>query len=131
MFQGLVPILALLSLVGLLVKAWYGRSRKANNIPVLSSDSGIFSTWEDMTRYVKNSPKVLSEGYEKVGFGSCTNPGTTKEKLNRLQYSRHGHFFQIPTPNRWFIVVPPHFIDEIRKAPEEFLSGQEAANDVD
>jgi hypothetical protein len=46
------------------------------------------------------------------------------------QFSKHDLFYQLRTPVRWVIVVPPRFVDEIRTAPPTHLSAKVAANDV-
>ena len=97
------------SLAAALLHLWIAWPRKAA-IPILSYNKGWTAPWKDAVRYLKDSPGVLKDGYNK--------------------YSRHNVFFQLSTPVRWFIVVPPKYIDEIREAPEDYLSGRVAANDV-
>ncbi|KFY43370.1 hypothetical protein V494_02019 [Pseudogymnoascus sp. VKM F-4513 (FW-928)] len=83
--------------------------RKAN-LPRYGTHSGLLGSWYDSLDYLKDSAKVLSAGYEK--------------------FSRHGLFYQIRTPVRWFIVAPPKFIEEIRTAPSTHLCAREAATDI-
>lgn len=52
--------------VGSLLGVLRSIARRAKHIPELRSTSGWFGVWEDGMRYVKDSPGVLSEGYEKV-----------------------------------------------------------------
>ncbi|KAI9801587.1 MAG: hypothetical protein M1825_003266 [Sarcosagium campestre] len=104
-----VDYIVALSLVAALLHLWVAWPRKAS-IPILSHHKGWSAPWKDAVRYLKDSPGVLKEGYEK--------------------YSKNGQFFQLSTPTRWFIVAPPKYIDEIREAPEDYLSPRIAANDV-
>lgn len=80
------------------------------NLPIHSTHAGPFASWHDSLEYLKDSPGVLRSGYEK--------------------FSRKGLFYQLRTPVRWVIVVPPKFVDEIRTAPPDHLSAKVSANDV-
>ncbi|GAQ10181.1 fumitremorgin C monooxygenase [Aspergillus lentulus] len=85
-------------------------SPKRARLPVYSTHSGWFGSWYDALDYLRDSPGVLKAGYE--------------------EFSKHGRFYQLRTPVRWVIVIPPKFVDEIRTAPPTHLSAKEAANDV-
>lgn len=102
---GLVGAIAL---VFLLYKVVFTPRRA--NLPVYSTHSGRFASWHDSLEYLKDSPGVLRSGYEK--------------------FSKKGLFYQLRTPVRWVIVVPPKFVDEIRTAPPDHLSAKVSANDV-
>ncbi|KAL2867848.1 cytochrome P450 [Aspergillus lucknowensis] len=102
-------LLPALSLVPLCFRLAFGAKRA--NLPVYSTHSGLFGSWYDSLEYLRDSPGVLRAGYEK--------------------FSKLGLFYQLRTPARWVIVVPPKFIDEIRTAPPTHLSSQKAANDAD
>ncbi|KAJ6025258.1 hypothetical protein N7444_012937 [Penicillium canescens] len=80
------------------------------SVPVYSRYSGWRGRWKDSLHYVHDSAGTLRAGYEK--------------------FSRHGQFFQLRTPIRWIVVVPPKLVDEIRTAPPTHLSAKESANDV-
>ncbi|OKP10855.1 Ent-kaurene oxidase [Penicillium subrubescens] len=88
----------------------FALSRRRANLPVYGTHTGWQGSWKDSMDYVRDSPGVLKAGYEK--------------------FSKHGLFYQLRTPVRWVIVVPPKFVDEIRTAPPTHLSAREAANDV-
>ncbi|KAH9825743.1 Cytochrome-P450 monooxygenase [Teratosphaeria destructans] len=83
---------------------------KRAKLPVYTNHHGWFASWKDSLDYVRDSPGVLRAGYE--------------------QFSKHGQFYQLRTPARWVIVVPPQYIDEIRTAPSYQLSAQDSADDV-
>ncbi|XHG04070.1 hypothetical protein AWENTII_007351 [Aspergillus wentii] len=89
--------------------AFYLSPRRAK-VPVYSTHSGWLGTWKDSLDYLQDSAGVLRAGYQK--------------------FSQHGQFFQLRTPIRWVVVVPPKFVDEIRTAPPTHLSAKESANDV-
>ncbi|KAL2818237.1 cytochrome P450 [Aspergillus cavernicola] len=83
---------------------------KRANVPVFSRHSGWRGPWKDSLDYLHDSAGTLRAGYQK--------------------FSRHGQFFQVRTPIRWVVVVPPNFVDEIRTAPSTHLSAKESANDA-
>jgi hypothetical protein len=103
------------------------RLRRAK-LPVYSNHTGLFASWYDALDYVWDSPGVLKRGYDKVRRPSSLAKEITL--TDYAQYSRHGHFFQLRTPARWVIVVPPRFIEEVRTAAPNQLSARVAANDV-
>ena len=60
--------IVILSLLAAAFHLWVSWPRKAA-IPILSHHKGWTAPWKDAVRYLKDSPGVLKEGYEKV----CTN----------------------------------------------------------
>lgn len=61
-----VDHIVILSVVAALVHLWVSWPRKAA-IPVLSHYKGWSAPWKDAVRYLKDSPGVLQEGYQRVG----------------------------------------------------------------
>ncbi|KAL2696029.1 hypothetical protein AAEP93_003329 [Penicillium crustosum] len=106
-FQGNWPILLLVSVA---ITIGIRLIPRRANIPVYSRYSGWRGRWKDSLHYLHDSAGTLRAGYEK--------------------FSRHGQFFQLRTPIRWIVVVPPKLVDEIRTAPPTHLSAKESANDV-
>ncbi|KAL2802403.1 cytochrome P450 [Aspergillus granulosus] len=85
-------------------------SSKRANLPIYSTHTGWLGSWYDSLDYLRDSPGVLKAGYER--------------------FSKYDLFYQLRTPVRWVIVVPPRFVDEIRTALPTHLSAKEAANDA-
>ena len=65
-----VDHIVILSLVAALVHLWVSWPRKAA-IPVLSHYKGWTAPWKDAVRYLKDSPGVLQEGYQRVSDDDC------------------------------------------------------------
>ncbi|KAH8690472.1 cytochrome P450 [Talaromyces proteolyticus] len=97
-----------IALVIFLYKAVF-TTRRAK-LPIYSTHSGWFASWHNSLEYLRDSSGVLRSGYAK--------------------FSKKGLFYQLRTPVRWVIVVPPEFVDEIRTAPPDYLSAKVSANDV-
>ncbi|KAL2859609.1 cytochrome P450 [Aspergillus pseudodeflectus] len=104
-------ILGALAVIAVYLKLFI--SSKRANLPIYSTHSGWLGSWHDSLDYLRDSPGVLKAGYERLTG----------------QFSKHDLFYQLRTPVRWVIVVPPRFVDEIRTAPPTHLSAKVAAND--
>ncbi|KAI3614209.1 cytochrome p450 [Moniliophthora roreri] len=80
---------------------------KLRNIPPVGGD-GYFSSYVTAFRFFGHAKELVLEGYEKY----------------------QGRVFKIPRLTKWIVVVTsPQLVDELRKAPDECLSFEEAVND--
>ncbi|ESK84204.1 cytochrome p450 [Moniliophthora roreri MCA 2997] len=86
-------------------RAW---NAKLRNIPSVGGD-GFVSSYITASRFFGHARELISEGYEKY----------------------QGRVFKIPRLTGWDIIVTsPQLIDELRKAPDEYLSFDEAMNEA-
>ena len=65
--------------------------------------------------------EILADGYKKVRGDLASEPSS-----RLLQYP----IFQIPTIERWIVVVSGKHTEELHRAPDEVLSFVEAAREV-
>ncbi|KAK7049973.1 hypothetical protein VNI00_005404 [Paramarasmius palmivorus] len=84
------------------------KRRKLDSIPTITT-TGIFSFITGPVKFLFNARDMVQKGYEKY----------------------HGGIFKIRMLNRWSVVITtPKMIEDIRKAPDDVLSFQEALQDV-
>ncbi|KAM6503777.1 Cytochrome P450 [Amanita muscaria] len=82
--------------------------RIARSIPAIGP-SGVLSSYIGTFRFLRHGRDMLKEGYEKF----------------------YGSIFKIPTLTSWVVVVTSGpLIDELRRAPEDFLSAFDAVRDA-
>ncbi|KAF5343388.1 hypothetical protein D9758_015617 [Tetrapyrgos nigripes] len=102
-----IPVLlASLGILFLVSKLWRAHLEmvKLDGIPAVGS-SGLLSSFISGMRFVKHARELINEGYEKY----------------------HGRAFKIRIPNSGWMVVAtgPDLVNDIRKASDEYLSGDE------
>ncbi|KAK7446289.1 hypothetical protein VKT23_014495 [Stygiomarasmius scandens] len=80
---------------------------KLEGIPTVGSNGFWSSLWGGV-HYVKHAREVVKEGYDKY----------------------HGRLFKVRIPDRWAIIATgPDLLNDIKKAPDDVLSFDEAINE--
>ncbi|THU77013.1 hypothetical protein K435DRAFT_703392 [Dendrothele bispora CBS 962.96] len=77
-------------------------------IPTVGS-SGFWGSFWGGYHFVKHAREVVKEGYDKY----------------------HGRAFKVRMPYRWVIIATgPDLVNDIKRAPDDMMSFDEAVNDV-
>lgn len=90
----------------------YLTRRREPKVPTLkiSTKPWIWGAREDREAWVADALSVLQKGYE--------------------TYSRHGKHYLVQRPEGKALIVAPQFVEEIRRAPDEYLDQHRANNEV-
>ncbi|KAF8844237.1 cytochrome P450 [Paxillus ammoniavirescens] len=99
------------SLAGIVIAAFVvaksSKRSKLDAIPTVGSSTWLGSWWAGI-QFFTNAPDIIRQGYKK----------------------HKGTAFKVADLYRWTVVVSgPHFLEDVRKAPEDELSFLEASND--
>ncbi|THU87417.1 cytochrome P450 [Dendrothele bispora CBS 962.96] len=105
----LLPVLASLCALFVVSRLWNVRMEmaKLDAIPTVGSNGFWSSLWAGIY-YIKHAREVVQEGYDKY----------------------YGRAFKVRLPDRWTVVATgPTMINDIKKAPDDMLSFDEAVNE--